>query len=253
VSSPTASHRSSPPGSAPDAHRREPGREETGQGGVSGGCPASRPPRFAWPGGRCGGPREARRPVGRGAWDGSSVPRWPRRPKPTRGRTHALHPRPSRCARRRPDRRPRPLPSPLSPLAARRSPLAARRGGGRRGRRRRAVRLTGVTAGDTKPRHVEPGDSRVTRLKLYTPKEKFAGDAGARCAAVGATEHRVTVRRSPPRRPSPAEPASTRAPRARATTPSRATASTSISASRTDVASARPGRQRPQIFRYASW
>jgi hypothetical protein len=55
------------------------------------------------------------------------------------------------------------------------------------------VRLTGVTAVDTKPRHVEPGDSWVTYLKLYTPKKKFAGDAGARCAAVEATGHRVTT------------------------------------------------------------
>ncbi|WP_079050041.1 hypothetical protein [Streptomyces torulosus] len=55
------------------------------------------------------------------------------------------------------------------------------------------VRLTGVTAVDTKPRHVEPGDSWVTHLKLYTPKKKFAGDAGARCAAVEATGHRVTA------------------------------------------------------------
>lgn len=49
------------------------------------------------------------------------------------------------------------------------------------------VRLTGVTAVDRKPRHVEPGDSRVTHLKLYTPKEQFAGDAGARCAATAET------------------------------------------------------------------
>ncbi|MDG5805992.1 hypothetical protein P9869_25695 [Streptomyces ossamyceticus] len=55
------------------------------------------------------------------------------------------------------------------------------------------VRLTGVTAVDTEPRHVEPGDSWITRLRLYTPKKKFAGDAGARCAAVEATGHRVTT------------------------------------------------------------
>lgn len=55
------------------------------------------------------------------------------------------------------------------------------------------VKLTGVTAGDTKPWHVSPGDSWVTYLKLYTPKNKFAGDASARCGAVEVTEHQVTT------------------------------------------------------------
>jgi hypothetical protein len=55
------------------------------------------------------------------------------------------------------------------------------------------VRLTGVTTVDTRPPHVEAGDSWTTYMELYTTKKKFAGDAGARCSAVEATEHRVTT------------------------------------------------------------
>ncbi|SPF04096.1 hypothetical protein [Streptomyces sp. MA5143a] len=73
------------------------------------------------------------------------------------------------------------------------SPLAATAVADARGDGVVRLRLTGVTAVDTKPRHVEPGDSWVTRLNLYTRKKKFAGDAGARCAAVEATGHRVTT------------------------------------------------------------
>ncbi|WP_217241156.1 hypothetical protein [Streptomyces sp. AC555_RSS877] len=55
------------------------------------------------------------------------------------------------------------------------------------------VKYTGVTALDTSPDVIAPGDSWVTYLSLYTPKHTFAGDASSRCSAVEAHENRVTT------------------------------------------------------------
>jgi hypothetical protein len=55
------------------------------------------------------------------------------------------------------------------------------------------VRFTGVTTGDTRPATVTKGDSWVTYLHLYTPDNKFAGDAGSRCSAVAVADNRVTT------------------------------------------------------------
>lgn len=55
------------------------------------------------------------------------------------------------------------------------------------------VRLTGVTSDDTRPRHIETGDSWVTYQNLYDTKKRFVGDASARCSAVEATHQRLTT------------------------------------------------------------
>jgi hypothetical protein len=55
------------------------------------------------------------------------------------------------------------------------------------------VKLTGITAIDTRHQYVRPGDSWVSYLTLYTPKKKFAGDASSRCTAVEADHKRLTA------------------------------------------------------------
>ncbi|QLH19909.1 hypothetical protein [Streptomyces sp. Rer75] len=56
------------------------------------------------------------------------------------------------------------------------------------------VDLLGVTVISTKPRHVEPGDSWKTRLKLYTEKnKKYAGNGTSRCDTVRVTAHKLVV------------------------------------------------------------
>ncbi|MDN0195485.1 hypothetical protein [Streptomyces sp. S.PNR 29] len=55
------------------------------------------------------------------------------------------------------------------------------------------VRFTGVTKYDARPKHVTKGASWVSYLHLYTPDNKFVGDAGSRCSAVTVTTNRVTT------------------------------------------------------------
>jgi hypothetical protein len=55
------------------------------------------------------------------------------------------------------------------------------------------VKLTGITAIDTQERWLDPGDSWVSYLTLYTPGKKFAGDASSRCTAVEANDKRLTA------------------------------------------------------------
>ncbi|WDV54212.1 hypothetical protein PV963_29575 [Streptomyces coeruleorubidus] len=55
------------------------------------------------------------------------------------------------------------------------------------------VKFTGITAIDTQERWLDPGDSWVSYLTLYTPKKKFAGDASSRCTAVEANGKRLTA------------------------------------------------------------
>lgn len=55
------------------------------------------------------------------------------------------------------------------------------------------VKLIGVPTSDTSPEHPAPGDSWTTYLHLYDPKHNFVGDAGVRCTAVEADQHRLTA------------------------------------------------------------
>lgn len=51
------------------------------------------------------------------------------------------------------------------------------------------MKFTGYTTINTAPWYIDPGDSWITYLDLYTPKKKLAGDASSWCTAVEADEN----------------------------------------------------------------